>query len=297
MQDLKSVMDAFTASREFDVATVGRLAFWADQLGGRNLIDITPDDVDAALVALAQRGKLRPVRGQPAVPTGQPLSGSSINRYITTLGSVYAFARRTRLTPRNFASPVRGIEKSPERVDPERYLRPEEVERLIKVARAFDTRWCRLVALIVFQFHTGLRIGNTLALRWRDIDLAAGTATVLRTKNGDPHVAALTDRCIAELVKLPNRHPDAWVFGNNAGTKPYDVKRLWRRVTTVAGLPGRGIHQLRHGCGSALATAGINQAQIMAVMGHKTLTASARYIHANVADRRAVVARVFEGGI
>jgi hypothetical protein len=33
----------------------------------------------------------------------------------------------------------------------------------------------------------------------------------------------------------------------------------------------------------------------MAVMGHKTLVASARYIHSNVADRKAVVARVFEG--
>jgi integrase len=293
MQSLKSVMDAFTASREFDVATLGRLAWWDAQLGTRPFAEITPDEVDAALVALAQRGKLRPVRNGPAVPTGQPLGGATLNRYVTTLGSVYAFARRTRLTPRHFVAPTRGVEKAPERPDPERYLRPEEVERLIKVARAFDTRWGRLVALIVFQFHTGLRIGDTLALRWRDVDLAAGTATVRCTKNGDPHVAALTDRCIAELVKLPNRSPDAWVFANNAGTKPFDVRRLWRKVTRIAGLAGRGFHQLRHGCGTALALAGVNQAQIMAVMGHKTLVASARYMHSNVNDRRAVVARVF----
>lgn len=293
MQSLKSVMDAFTASREFDAATLGRLAWWAEQLGTRPFTEITPDDVDAALVRLAQRGKLKPLRGRPAQPTGQPLGGSTINRYVTTLGSVYAFARRNRLTPRAFVAPTRGIEKAPERIDPDRYLRPEEVERLIKVARAVDTRWGRLVALIVFQFHTGIRIGDTLALRWRDVDLAAGTATIAKTKNGDPHVAALTDRCIAELVKLPNRHPDAWVFANNPGTKPYDVRRLWRRVTKIAGLPGRGFHQLRHGCGSALATAGVNQATIMQVMGHKTLVASARYMHSNVHDRKNVVARVF----
>ncbi len=296
MQSLKSVMDAFVASREFDRATLGRLAWWADELGARPLNEITPDDVDAALVRLAQRGKLRPVRGGPAVATGQPLAGSSVNRYVTTLGGVYAFARRHRLLPRAFAAPTRGIEKAPERIDPDRYLRPDEVERLIRVARAFDTRWGRMAALIVFQFHTGIRIGNTLALRWRDVDLAAGTANVLRTKNGDPHVAALTERALAELARLPNRHPDAWVFANNAGTKPFDPRALWRRITRIAGLEGRGIHQLRHGCGSALATAGINQAQIMAVMGHKTLTASARYIHSNVADRKAVVTRVFAGG-
>ncbi len=293
MQSLKSVLDAFTASREFDRATLGRLAWWNEQLGARAFIEITPDDVDAALVRLAQRGKLKPMRGQAPIPTGQPLGGATLNRYITTLGSVYAFARRTRLTPRNFVSPVRGVEKAPEKPDPDRYLRPEEVERLIKVARAFDTRWGRLSALITFQFHTGLRIGDTLALRWRDVDLVAGTATILRTKNGDPHTAALTDRCIAELVKLPNRSPDAWVFANKAGTRPYAVRRLWTRVTKIADLPGRGFHQLRHGCGTALALAGVNQASIMSVMGHKTLVASARYMHSNVSDRRAVVMRVF----
>ncbi|MCC6658904.1 MAG: site-specific integrase [Rhodocyclaceae bacterium] len=293
MQSLKSVMDAYMASREFDRATLCRLHWWAGELGAQPFTAITQDDVDAALVRLAQRGRLKPLRNRPAQPTGQPLAGTSVNRYITTLAGVYAFARRTRLTPRHFTPPTRGIEKAPERVDPERYLRADEVERLVKVARAFDRRWGRMAALIVFQFHTGLRIGNTLALRWRDVDLAAGTATVLRTKNGDPHVAALTARCIEELSRLPNRHPDAWVFANNAGTKPFDPRRLWRRITKIAGLDGRGIHQLRHGCGSALAMAGINQAQIMAVMGHKTLTASARYIHSNVADRKAVVTRVF----
>lgn len=295
MQSLKSVMDAYVASREFDRATLGRLRWWAAELGTHPFTTLSPDDVDAALVRLAQRGKLRPVRGAPAAPTGQPLGGSTLNRYLSTLAGVYAFARRTRLTPRHFTPPTRGIEKAPERVDPERYLRPGDVERLIKVARAFDRRWGRMAALIVFQFHTGLRIGNTLALRWRDVDLAAGTATVLRTKNGDPHVAALTARCIEELARLPNRHPDAWVFANNAGTKPFDPRRLWTRITSIAGLEGRGIHQLRHGCGAALAMAGVNQAQIMSVMGHKTLVASARYIHSNVADRRAVVARVFSG--
>jgi integrase len=288
-------MDAMLASREYDTGAIGRLAWWAAILGDKPLQAITQDDVDAALTQLVARGKMRPVRNQPAVPTGKPLSGSTINRFITTLGSVYAFARRARLVPRSFVPPTRGIEKTPERVDPERYLRPEEVERLIKIARVVDTRWGRLVALIYFQYHTGIRIGDTLELRWRDLDLAAGTATINRTKNGDPHVAALTERCILELARLPNRHPDAWVFANNAGTKPFDMKRLWNRVTELTGLPGRGIHQLRHGCGSALAMAGVSQAQIMAVMGHKTLVASARYIHSNVSDRRAVVARVFAG--
>jgi len=44
---------------------------------------------------------------------------------------------------------------------------------------------------------------------------------------------------------------------------------------------------------AALANAGAGQAQVMAVLGHRTLTASARYMHSNVEDKRAVVDRVF----
>jgi hypothetical protein len=37
----------------------------------------------------------------------------------------------------------------------------------------------------------------------------------------------------------------------------------------------------------------VSQQLIMASMGHKTLSASARYAHASVADKKAVIERVF----
>jgi integrase len=188
--------------------------------------------------------------------------------------------------------PTVAIEKAPEPPDPERYLRESEVERILAVAKVMDQKWGRLTALIVLAFHTGLRVGNLMALTWADVDLDAGTATVTKTKNGEPIVAALSQRAIAELKRLPGKQPDALVFEGRQG-KPFGFRSLWKRVTDAAGLPGRNFHQLRHGCGHKLATAGVNQAQIMAVMGHKTLTASARYMHNNVNDKRAVVARVF----
>ena len=54
-------------------------------------------------------------------------------------------------------APTRGVERAPEIPDPERYLRPEEVERAIAVARVSDRRWGKMVALIVVAYHTGLR--------------------------------------------------------------------------------------------------------------------------------------------
>lgn len=269
------------------------MGFWADQFGDRELTAITADAVDAALVRLAERGRLKPTRGQETRRAGKPLAPSSINRYISQLGSVYKFARRLRLIPRTFVFPTANIEKHPEPSDPERYLRPEEVERILKVVRVMDAKWGRLTALIVIAYHTGLRKSNILNLKWADVDLVAGTATVTRTKNGEPIVAALSKRAVAELQKLPGKQPDAFICAGRTG-QPMQFRSLWVRVTEAAGLPGRNFHQLRHGCGHALATAGVNQAQIMAVMGHKTLTASARYMHHNTRDKAQIVAKVFD---
>lgn len=292
MATLDAVIDAYVASRECDKATLARLQFWRERFGSQELAAISPDDVDQAVVALAERGRLRPVRGKATERAGKPLAGATINRYITQLGSLYRYARRLRLLPRAHVPPTKGIEKSPELPNPERYLRPEEVERLIKVARVLDRRWGRLVALIVLAFHTGLRVGNLQALRWRDVDLDAATATVAKTKNGRPMVSALSERAVAELKRLPDKYPDSLVFAGRTG-RAYDFRKLWEKVCTEAGLPGRNFHQLRHGCGSALAQAGVGQAQIMAILGHRTLSASARYMHHSTDDKRAVVQKVF----
>jgi len=107
MAALSAVIDAYLASREIDRATLSRLAFWEEELGECELGDITADDVDAAVVRLAERGRLRPIRGQPTEQARRPLSGATINRYLSQLGTIYRHARRLRLLPRAHVPPPR----------------------------------------------------------------------------------------------------------------------------------------------------------------------------------------------
>ena len=188
--------------------------------------------------------------------------------------------------------PTRGVERLPEPVDPDRYLRVDEVERILACARVVDRRWKRLPPLIVLALHTGLRMGSLLKLRWDNVDLPSRRIVLGRTKNGEPIGCALTELSVSELERLPGKEPQALVFANRYG-RPFHFKHLWKRACSMAGMPGRNFHQLRHGCGTALAQGGVNQAQIMAVMGHRTLVASRRYMHHNVSDQRAVVDKVF----
>jgi integrase len=210
---------------------------------------------------------------------------------LTQIGSVFKHARRLKLVPRTFVAPTRGIERAPERPDPERYLRPEEVARLLAVARVMDRRWKKMPALITVAYHTGLRVGSILAVRGKDLDLDACTLVVNRTKNGDPITAGLSTAAIAELKRLPKMGAEELVFGS--GGKPYTYDSMWERIAKAAGLEGRVFHELRHGHGYMLARAGVSQQLIMASMGHKTLSASARYAHASIRDKQDVIARVF----
>jgi len=287
----KIVVEAYVASRELDQASLSRLAFWTDELGDKDVAAITADDIDAALLRLTARGRLTAGKRETA-RSGQPLAGATVNRYLTQAGSVFKHARRLKLVPRAFVAPTRGVERAPERPDPERYLRPEEVERVIAVARAMDRHWGKMVALVTVAYHSGLRVGSILRARGRDLDLDVGTLTVYRTKNGDPITAGLSSTAIAELKRLPKVAADELVFRNKVG-KPFAYMPLWKRITQEARLGGRVFHELRHGHGYRLAQSGVSQQMIMQSMGHRTLTASARYAHASISDKKAVIGRVF----
>ena len=58
---MKKVIDAHIASSpDVDRACLVRFAYWVSALGDRELADITSEDVDQAMVTLAERGRLKP---------------------------------------------------------------------------------------------------------------------------------------------------------------------------------------------------------------------------------------------
>ena len=53
------------------------------------------------------------------------------------------------------------------------YWNPQQVERFLDSLAALGLRRARVAALIMWR--SGLRVGETVALEWRDIDLTAGS--------------------------------------------------------------------------------------------------------------------------
>ena len=62
------------------------------------------------------------------------------------------------------------------------YWYPQQVERLLDSLAALGLRRARVAAFIMWR--SGLRVGETVALEWRDIDVTAGSLLIRRGKGG-----------------------------------------------------------------------------------------------------------------
>ncbi len=66
------------------------------------------------------------------------------------------------------------------------HLTPQEIEKLIQIAKQVGWHELRDSTMILMAFHHGLRISELVTLKWRQIDLEQGYLHVFRRKNGLP---------------------------------------------------------------------------------------------------------------
>lgn len=81
------------------------------------------------------------------------------------------------------------------------FMTPEEAERLIRSAVTQPSPY--LAPLITFLIGQGARMGETLSLDGRDVNLSARYAILRNTKNGKERTISLIPRVTAALSRLP----------------------------------------------------------------------------------------------
>lgn len=159
--------------------------------------------------------------------------------------------------------------------------------------------------LIRLAAYAGLRRGELVALRWRDVDLAKRKITVRRSVSGGEELMStkgrrfreipIPDQASTALKRLQRREefvgPDDYVFVNRYGRRidGSALRRRFQRARDAAGLEPLRFHDLRHTYGSLLVAGGVDLVSIKAVMGHSRITTTERYLHARPADEQADV--------
>lgn len=281
-------------------------------LGDRAAAEITSREVEALLSTVAKTGA----------------SASTVNKYRARVSAVFNYGMREAA----FGLPSNPVKHADRRREPPRgplvYYAPEEIEALARALadgrhrepwdfkvrdevreamRAEDDQDAEIVRVAAYA---GLRRGELLALRWRDVDFSGHALTVSRamsagvessTKSRRVRRVPMPDQAAAALDRLSRREDftgaGELVFVNVLG-RALDGSALRRRFTAArdaAGLRPLRFHDLRHTYGSLLAAAGVDLVTIQAAMGHSQLATTGRYLHAKPAAEEAeIFTKAFE---
>ena len=230
----------------------------------------------------------------------RPLSNRTRNKALTILGGVMERGRRVYGLPSN---PVRDVEKLRERYDATRFdfYSLEEIHALARAAADEQD-----AAVYLTAAFTGLRRGELIALRWRNVDFDRAVIRVSESyangeltlpKSGRGRAVPLVPEVATVLAKLGQRGyataEDGLVFPSVGGTY-MDGSALRRRYVAAqrrAGLRLLRFHDLRHTFGTLAIRGAESIVELQAWMGHAEVRTTMRYTHYreqhNAADRLA----------
>jgi integrase len=256
------------------------------QFGTRRLEDISEQEVD---------------RRARRLGADRPLSNATKRKVIVIFHGVMSRACRVYGLPVN---PVAKVEKprpgAPGAID---VFSPEEVHALVRAATSEQD-----AAIFLTAAFTGLRQGELVALRWRDVDFAGAYIRVTASytngelstpKSGKVRSVPMAPEVAEALARLGQRElfvgPDDLVFVGLVGghLDASALLRRYRAALRAAGLRPLRFHDLRHTFGTRV----IGYADIRRVqewMGHPDVQTTMRYLHyAPRHDDAATVARAF----
>ena len=195
----------------------------------------------------------------------------TIRNVLSTLHSVCDLAVRRRWCSSN---PCRFVDAPAQQQDPDiRYLTRADLERLLSDGVP-DDEWGSLEpALYLTAAMTGLRQGELIGLRWRDIDWLGQRIRVrqsyVRGEFKSPksrrgvRAVPLAIRVASELERHSQRsaftNDDDLVFGNPSTGAPLDRSKVRKRFVAAcrrAGVREVRFHDLRHTFGTHVAASG-----------------------------------------
>jgi integrase len=144
-------------------------------------------------------------------------------------------------------------------------------------------------AFIICAALTGARRSELQKLAWAQVDLAGRRITLNDSKGSKlmkrggirSETMSLPPLAAAALaaIKPDNAQPEDRVFPHKSGNR-IAVNQDWRLIRETAKLPpDLALHGLRHSIGTAAVLAGLSAPEVQAMLRHRNISTSAKYIH------------------
>ena len=210
------------------------------------------------------------------------------NRTLGVLSKMFSLAEIWGLRP-DGSNPCRHVKRYKESKR-ERFLSPEETERLGEVLAEAESEMPAAVAAFRLLLLTGCRLSEIQFLRW---EYVGDDCIELPDAKTGGRVVPLGPEARAVLVALPREEDNPWVIrGKLPGTHITDLQRPWRRIRARAGLEDVRIHDLRHSYASRALALGESLTMIGKLLGHTQVQTTARYAHLARDSIQSAAARV-----
>ncbi len=197
------------------------------------------------------------------------------NRTLGVLSKMFSLAEVWGWRP-DGSNPCRHVKRYKEHKR-ERFLSPEETERLGQVLRDVEEDMHSAVAAFRLLLLTGCRMSEIRDLRW---EYVKDDCIELPDAKTGGRVVPLGPEARAVLSAIPRDEDNPWVIaGRLPGSHLTDLQRPWRRIRKQAGLEGVRIHDLRHSFASRALALGESLTMIGKLLGHTQVQTTARYAH------------------
>jgi len=263
----------------------------ARRLGLKKITPSTAETYERALAALLARhgsAQLSAITGDLIedfyIERLRVVSGATLRNTHVTLCALFASAVDAGLIA---ASPMARVETPEGRSGERNALEAHHIRALL--AHAQDRPLLRLVVRLALA--TGMRRGELAALRWSDIDLAAGVIHVTRglvrvgrsqketqTKGGEGRAVSLPADLLAELRAIAGQ-ADAHVLRTNRGDAPTlaYLSEIVKDALRAIGLDkGFCLHSTRHAHATHLLAAHMPLKAVSQRLGHADVTVTMR---------------------
>lgn len=221
---------------------------------------------------------------------GKNLSNSTINTHIHALQYLERYCHDRGLE----SGFMNGIEAKPKE-DPEIiFCTPEEIDSLLSTHNSYANRNGAIcddldfifLTMTEFIYQTGCRFDEASNLKLKRLDISAGKAYLIQTKNRDNRYVYFHGPFKDKLKKLvENKDFEEFVFTNSIGNKiqDYAFNTDLRRRAKKAGIKKYlKAHSLRHSCATHLLMSGVDLYYVKRILGHRDIKTTERYLH--VAD-------------
>lgn len=220
------------------------------------------------------------------------LSQSVLDKCLLTLRAIFDSAILNDLCIKNPCTRVKAVSaKQPA-------VKQVYTSKQIEQVEDYCFEHCKMMEVVIL-LETGLRRGELIGLKWKDVNLREKTVSVNRSvalvsggvKINPPkwdsyRTIPLSDRAVEAFIRIPNegdvyvlpgkkknqpRRPDSWSI---------KLRRFMRRMHDETGLPELTAHELRHTFGTELRRKGVDLYTIQHVLGHKDIDVTSRvYVH------------------